>query len=119
MHQHPTVTDDPWLDVAASVYVMMQPPGLIRGGKGFKFGWLAKPGPEGTAQRGMLQIELRHDAAGPQWHTETVDLCELYRHAYGDPSEERLLYIGVVTDADNTQSVAAADYADFRLQGRP
>ncbi len=118
VHRHPAVTDDPWLDVAASVYVMVQPPGLIRGGKGFKLGWLAKPGPAGTAQRGMLQVELRHDPAGPEWRSETVDLCELYCQAYGDPSEERVLYVGVLTDGDNTQSVAAADYADFRLHDR-
>jgi len=119
VHQHPAVADDPWQDLAASVYVMMRPPGLVRGGKGFKFGWLAKPGPAGTTQRGMLQVELRHDPAGPTWHTEQVDLCALYRQTYGDPSEEQILYIGVVTDADNSRSLAAADYADFRLLASP
>lgn len=118
VHQHPAVTDDPWLDLAASVYVMIRPPGLIAGGQGFKFGWLAKPGPKGTDQRGLLQVALRTDPAGPAWRTETVDLCRLYRQAYGDPAKERLLYVGVVTDGDNTESVAAADYADFELRGR-
>lgn len=118
VHQHPAVTDDPWLDVAGSVYVMINPPGLLTRGQGFKFGWLSKAGPRGSDQRGLLQVELRHDPASPSWHEETVDLCRLYRQAYGDPSEERILYVGVVTDADNTASVAAADYADFRLRSR-
>lgn len=116
--QHPAISDDPWVDVAASVYVMIQPPGLLKGGQGFKFGWLAKPGPKGTDQRGLLQVELRHDPAGPAWHTETVNLCRLYRQAYGDPTEQRVLYVGVVTDADNTESVATAAYADFELRRR-
>lgn len=113
--QHPAVTDDPWLDVAASVYVVIKVPSLLWGGRGFKFGWLAEPGAKGTYQHGLLQIELRHDPAGPAWRSESVDLCALYRKEYGPCEGQFVRYVGVVTDADNTRSVASADYADFEL----
>lgn len=114
--QHPRVEGDPWLDVAASVYVVFEKPGLFSGGKGFKLGWLAKPGPRGTHQRGLLQVPLRSDAAGPAWQSESVDLCALYRAEYGGScAGQKVLYVGVVTDADGTKSVAEADYDDFTL----
>lgn len=115
--RHPTVGADAWQDVAASVYVVTRTPSLLSGGRGFKFGWLSKPGAVGTKQRGIVQIELRHDAASSAWKAEQVDLCDLYRTHYGAVGDERLLYVGVVTDADNTKSVAEADYADFVVRG--
>ncbi len=113
--QHPNVADDAWEDMAAGVYVIMRTPDLFTSGKGFKFGWLAKPGARGTRQRGLRQTELRHDPAGAGWVTETVDLCALYTREYGNCAGEYVLYVGVVTDADGTRSVADADYADFAL----
>ncbi len=113
--QHPAVRDDAWEDMAAGVYVIMRTPDLITSGKGFKFGWLAKPGAKGTRQRGIRQTELRHDAAGGGWVTENVDICALFEREYGKCDGEHVLYVGVVTDADGTKSVADADYADFAL----
>lgn len=114
--QHPRVGADPWLDVGASVYVVFEKPGLFSGGKGFKLGWLAKPGPRGTHQRGLLQLALRADPSGPTWQSESVDLCALYRAEYGGGcAGQRVRYVGVVTDADGTKSVAEADYDDFEL----
>jgi hypothetical protein len=115
--RHPNVTDDAWLDVAASLYVIIKVPSLFFGGHGFKFGWLAKPGAVGTYQHGLLQIELRHDPASQKWHSESVDLCALYRKYYGSCEGQHVLYIGVVTDADGTHSIAEGDYADFELVG--
>ncbi len=116
LHQ-PAVTDDPWLDMAASVYVVMRAPSLFSGGRGFKFGWLARPGPTGKHQHGLLQIPLRADAPGPAWQSESVDLCALFQKEYGPCEGERVLYVGVVTDGDNTKSLAEADYASFELVG--
>jgi hypothetical protein len=113
--QHPSVTDDPWIDMAASIYVIMRPPAFLRGGRGFKFGWAAKPAPAGTHQAGLLQIELRHDPASPAWQKESVDLCALYRKEYGPCEDVFVRYVGVTTDADGTKSVAEADYADFEI----
>ena len=68
---HPDVDRDPWADVAASLYVLTKAPSLLRSGRGFKFGWIARPGPENTYQRGILQVALR--AGGPlgEWHAES------------------------------------------------
>lgn len=117
--QHPRVGADPWLDLGASVYVVFEKPGLFSGGKGFKFGWLARPGARGTHQRGILQVPLRSDAASPTWRDESVDLCALYRAEYGSCSDAKVIYIGVVTDADGTRSIAEGDYADFDLHVTP
>ncbi len=112
--RHPAVARDPWLDVAASVYVVVKVPTVLPG-KGFKFGWLAKPGPSGTKQRGLLQVGLRTDPAGREWRSESVDICALYRKQFGSCEGQHVLYVGVVTDADGTKSLAEADYADFEL----
>jgi hypothetical protein len=120
--RHPNLApdDDAWLDCAAGIYVVIKQPTLLTGGKGFKFGWLARPGAKGTHQHGLLQVELRHEPAGSGWKDESVDLCTLYRQEYGGScSGQKVLYVGVVTDADGTKSVAEADYADFELVARP
>lgn len=114
LHQ-PRVGDDPWLDVAASLYVVVRAPSFIKNGTGFKFGWLAKPGPAGARQAGLLQVALRSDAPGSEWRTESVDLCAMYRREYGPCEGEHVLYVGVMTDGDGTNSLAEADYADFEL----
>lgn len=114
--RHPSVGGDPWVDVAASVYVVMRVPSVLPG-RGFKFGWLAYPGPSDTKQRGLRQIPLRSDVAGREWKDESVDLCALYRQYFGDCAGQEVLYVGVVTDADGTHSVAEADYANFELIG--
>ncbi len=114
--QHPRASDDAWLDLGASVYVVFEKPGLFSGGKGLKLGWTAKPAPRGTHQRGILQVPLRADPAGPTWQSESVDVCALYRAEYGGScAGQKVIYIGVVTDADGTKSVAEADYDDFEL----
>lgn len=115
VRQHPQVTDDPWLDLGASVYVVIKQPGLLSGGRGFKLGWVAKPAPLGTRQRGLFQVPLRSDAASDAWQQEDVDVCAMYRRSYGPCEGQRVVYVGVVTDADGTKSVAAGDYADFSL----
>jgi hypothetical protein len=113
--QHPAPNADAWLDVAASLYVIVRQPGLLRAGAGFKLGWLQTHGPQGARQRGIEQVELRADPAGPAWKQEEVDLCALYRRFYGPCEGEHLDYVGVLTDADGTESIAEADYADFEL----
>ncbi len=114
--KHPSIGDDAWKDAAASVYVVTRQPGLLGGGRGFKFGWLAKSGAVGKKQHGFLQVERRNDGAGPEWKTERVNLCELYTKEFGAIGDEKLLYVGVMTDADGTKSVAEADYANFALR---
>lgn len=116
--EHPKSGADAWSDVAASVYVVTRNPGLFAEGRGFKFGWLSSPGAKGTKQRGILQIEQRRDAANSSFIEESIDLCALHEQHFGPLGEEKLLYVGLVTDADNSKSVARADYDDFRLTKR-
>ncbi|WP_394822572.1 hypothetical protein [Pendulispora albinea] len=116
--RHPAAKSDAWEDCAAGIYVIIKQPSMIVGGRGFKFGWLAKPGPTGTHQHGLLQVPLRSDPAGPEWRQESVDLCALYRREYGACEGQKVLYVGVVTDGDGTKTLAEADYANFTLVAR-
>jgi len=114
----PIVSDDPWEDMAASIYVVTKAPTLLRKGRGFKFGWLARPGPSRTYQRGLLQVVQRSDPPGLQWKTEEVDICGLYRQAFGPCENEQIIYIGVLTDAEGAKSTAEGDYAGFEIVAR-
>ena len=114
---HWLIRNDPWEDMAASIYVVTKAPSLLRKGRSFKFGWLAKPGPSQTYQRGLLQVPQRSDPPGDQWRTEEVDLCDLYRRTYGPCEDAQIIYIGVLTDADGVKSLAEGDYARFELVG--
>jgi Protein of unknown function (DUF3047) len=115
----PLVREDPWEDMAASIYVVTRVPSLLRKGRGFKFGWLAKAGPSQTYQRGLLQVAVRNDPPGLQWRTEEVDVCALYRRTFGACEDAQIVYIGVLTDADGLKSIAEGDYADFEIIGAP
>jgi hypothetical protein len=117
--QHPATNDDPWLDVAASLYVIFKTPSVLWNGRGFKFGWLQRPAPSGTFQKGIAQVALQTAPPSQQWKSEQVELCELYKSIYGPCEAEHLMYVGVLTDADGTRSVAEADYADFELLVKP
>lgn len=117
--KHPAVGKDPWSDLAASVYVVIRRPELLHGGRGFKFGWTAVP-TKPDHQHGLLETSLRSDPASRDWKHQSVDLCALYRQEYNAPcAGETVEYIGVVTDADNTHSVAEADYAELSLEVAP
>jgi hypothetical protein len=113
----PRIEDDPWEDMAAAIYVVTKAPSLFRKGRGFKFGWLARPGPSQTFQRGLLQVPIRNDPPSAQWRTEEVDVCGLYRRTFGPCENEQIIYIGVLTDADGRRSIAEGDYADFEIVG--
>ena len=78
-----------------------------------------EPGRDDQYQHGILELPLRHDPASPEWRQENVDLCALYRKAFGPCEGEHVLYVGVVTDADGTHSIAEADYDDFELAAQP
>jgi hypothetical protein len=117
--RHPDVERDSWADLAASVYVVVREPTLLHGGRGFKFGWVAKPALENTYQHGLLQSALRTGGSLGEWRSESVDLCALYRRAYGECEGEHVRYVGVMTDGDATRSIAEAEYDDFGILAAP
>ena len=51
-----------------------------------------------------------------EWISEKVDLVKEYQKEFGaDKNPPRILGIGVLTDADSTNTEAMADYDDFIL----
>ena len=103
--------------MALSVYVVIKAPSLFPRGRGFKFGWLSSQGRTNSRQHGILQIPVRTNGPLDEWRSEEVDLCAEYRRTYGPCEGQHILYIGVVTDADGTRTIAGGDYADFELRG--
>jgi hypothetical protein len=105
-------------DSAAGVYV------VFRGGFGgllpraIKYVWSARE-PRGTAipsprypNSKIVVLESGGEERGA-WKVETVNVADDYRRLFqSDPPEPQ--GIAVLTDADNTQSRAVADYDDFR-----
>ena len=53
-----------------------------------------------------------------QWTFEEVDIEASYRRVYGSPPKDRTLGIGLLTDANSTDSRAEALYADLRVWPR-
>ena len=53
------------------------------------------------------------EADGERWHRVVVHVGDVYRRTFGGSGAERPLGIGVLSDANNTGSFAAADYDDF------
>ncbi|MFQ5417301.1 MAG: DUF3047 domain-containing protein, partial [Myxococcota bacterium] len=51
-----------------------------------------------------------------RWHDETVDLREIYRELWGDPSGSRLVDIGLFADTDETGDTSVAYFADVHLE---
>jgi len=113
--EHPANTTNMWEDVAASLYVIIKPPSVLGGGKGFRFGWLAGDGVKGTFRLGLARIAVREGPASKEWQSEEVDVCAKFRELFGPCEGEHLNYVGVATEADGTHSVAEADYTDFEL----
>ena len=118
VRRHPANTTNPWGDVAASVYAIVKPPSLLGGGKGFRFGWLSARGVTGTFRVGLARVPLREQPASDEWMSEEIDVCALFREMFGPCEGEHLNYVGVATEADDTQSIAEADYTDFELRVR-
>jgi hypothetical protein len=105
-------------DSAAGVYV------VFKGGLGgllpraIKYVWSARE-PRGTAipspryPNARIVVLESGTAERGQWKTETVSVVEDYQRLFqSEPPEPQ--GIALLTDADNTNSRAIADYDDFR-----
>ena len=110
-------------DSAAGVYVVF-PGRLPLFPRVLKYVWSASA-PVGSRERSPSY----HDAAiivlasGPAntpdaWRTEIVNVRHDYESIFGHAAPEAR-GIGILTDGDATATLAAADYADFRLLTRP
>jgi hypothetical protein len=104
-------------DSALAVY-MAVPYSKIRGPKAVKYVWSEKV-PVGTrlsSNTGLTQVRVlrsgRPTADG--WVEERVNVRDEWKAAFKESATPRPGGIAVLTDADDTKSTAAGEYADFR-----
>ncbi len=104
-------------DSAASVYVLV-PHSKIRGPKAVKYVWSERVpvGERLNSNAGLTQARvLRSGAnAGGAWQEERVNARDDYQQFFKESATPRTAGIAVLTDADDTRSVASGDYANFR-----
>jgi hypothetical protein len=105
-------------DSALAVY-MAVPYSKVRGPRTVKYVWSEKV-PVGTrlsSNSGLTQVRvLRSGApASPDaWVEERVNVRDEWKAAFKESETPTVGGIAVLTDADDTRSTAAGDYADFR-----
>jgi hypothetical protein len=105
-------------DSALAVY-MAVPHSKIRGPKAVKYIWSEKV-PVGTrlsSNSGLTQVRVLR--SGPPksrdaWVEERVNVRDEWKAAFKESDTPKPGGIAVLTDADDTRSIAAGDYANFR-----
>lgn len=105
-------------DSALAVY-MGVPYSKVRGPKAMKYVWSEKVpvGTRLTSNSNLTQVRvLRSGApASPEaWTQERVNVLTEWKAAFKESDTPKVVGIAVLTDADDTKSSAAGDYADFR-----
>ena len=105
-------------DSALAVY-MGVPYSKVRGPKAMKYIWSEKVpvGTHLTSNSGLTQVHvLRSGApASPDaWTRERVNVLTEWKAAFKESDTPKQVGIAILTDADDTKSSAAGDYADFR-----
>jgi hypothetical protein len=104
-------------DSALAVYMLVEH-SRIAGPKAVKYVWSERV-PAGTtlnSNNGLTQVRvLRTGAAnGRGWTEERVNVLEDFQKYFAEKDTPRPAGIAVLTDADDTKSIAAGDYANFR-----
>jgi len=64
----------------------------------------------------IVVLQNQHSPLG-QWVTETVDVCTDYKRLFGKKPEQ-VQAIGLMSDSDNTGSVAIAHYREITANTR-
>lgn len=108
--------DDARNDSALAVYLLVEH-SRIAGPKAVKYVWSERvpAGTHLTSNRGLTQVRvLRTGAAGADWTEERVNVLGDFRRYFDETETPTPAGIAVLTDADDTSSVAAGDYANFR-----
>lgn len=105
-------------DSALAVY-MGVPHSRIRGPKAVKYIWSEKV-PVGTrlsSNQGLTQVRVLRSgppASKGAWVEERVNVRDDWKAAFKESKTPKAAGIAVLTDADDTKSTAAGDYANFR-----
>jgi hypothetical protein len=104
-------------DSALAVY-MLVPHSRIRGPKAVKYIWSEKVpvGTHLTSNTGLTQVRVLRSgpAAKDRWTEERVNVLADYKKLFKESETPKPAGIAVLTDADDTDSTAAGDYASFR-----
>ena len=105
-------------DSPLAVYLGV-PHSKVRGPKAMKYVWSEKV-PQGTAltsNAGLTQVRVLRTgppAAKDAWVDEKVNVLADWKKAFKATETPKVGGIAILTDADDTKSLAAGDYADFR-----
>ena len=104
-------------DSALAVYMLVQH-SRVAGPRAVKYVWSEKV-PVGTrleSNMGLTQVHVLRSGTAQkgQWVEERVNVREDYMKAFKLTAPPKPAGIAVLTDADDTQSSAQGDYADFR-----
>ena len=105
-------------DSALAVY-MGVPHSKVRGPKAVKYIWSEKVpvGTRLTSNRGLTQVRVLKSGPPPAadvWIDEKVNVLRDWKAAFKASETPKVGGIAVLTDADDTKSTAAGDYANFR-----
>jgi hypothetical protein len=103
-------------DSALAVY-MGVPHSKVRGPKAVKYIWSQKvpAGTRLTSNNGLTQVRvLESGPAKDGWTEERVNVLKDWKAAFKASETPKVGGIAVLTDADDTKSTAAGDYATFR-----
>ena len=102
-------------DSALAVYVAV-PYSKVRGPKAMKYIWSEKV-PTGSAlssNSGLTQVRVVQTGRKDGWVEERVNALKDWKTAFKESATPKAGGIAVLTDADDTKSTAAGDYANFR-----
>ncbi len=105
-------------DSALAVY-MAVPYSMFRGPKTIKYVWSEKvpAGTPLTSNGGLTQVRVLRTGVPESkdaWVEERVNVLQDWKAAFKESQTPKAGGIAVLTDADDTRSSAAGDYADFR-----
>jgi DUF3047 family protein len=103
-------------DSAVSVYVLVAH-SRVRGPKAVKYVWSERVpvGERLSSNGGLTQVRvLRSGPNGGAWQEERVNARDDYAQSFKESAAPRTAGIAVLTDADDTRSIASGDYASFR-----
>jgi hypothetical protein len=105
-------------DSALAVYMVVEY-SRVRGPKAMKYVWseTVPAGTRLTSNAGLTQVRVlrRGAAAGKDaWVEERVNVLQEWKASFKESGTPKTGGIAVLTDADDTRSTAAGDYAAFR-----
>jgi hypothetical protein len=104
-------------DSPLAVYMLVEH-SRVAGPKAVKYVWSERVpvGTHLTSNKGLTQVRVLRSgpARGAGWTEERVNVLEDYRQYFAEKGTPKPNGIAVLTDADDTKSGAAGDYANFR-----